>query len=157
MQANGIEPVAIHNWIGIDMDRCFSFALLGIPAELVEPKEQNGRQGIWIGTIVTSVKRLNELPVGAEETEYERFIGEITKENELESLEGVSGGPIIGFYKEGDENRYWVVAMQSHCLGKTYVFGCPVKTFGSFMLAELTALIESGQVTLDVMGDLSGS
>lgn len=155
LQANRIEHVAIQNWINVDVDRCFGFALLGVPAELVESEVQGGKLGYWIGTIMTSVKRLKRLPRGAKATKYKRFIGKIIKPNELKTMEGVSGGPIIGFYKDGENTRYWIVAVQSHCIGKKYVFGCPTKTFGNFMLAEMKALIESGQVMPEVMGPIA--
>jgi hypothetical protein len=77
-----------------------------------------------------------------EETEYERFIGEITNKSDIESLEGTSGGPIVGFFKQEDQTAYWVVALQSHSLGNRYVFGCPVKLFGTIIVEEVQALLK---------------
>jgi len=146
LQANGIEPVPIHDWIKVDVEKCFRFALLGIPAELVCPQERDSRHWIWIGTLLTSLRRMKRLPRGVKPTKHKRFIGKIMKQSELQSLKGVSGGPIIGFFQVEDQTRYWVVAIQSSCVGKKYVFGCPVTTCGRIVLDEVKALIDELEV-----------
>ncbi len=141
LQANGVEPVGVENWIRQDISRCKGFVLLGIPAELVK-QEDRAKPGIVIGSVMLSLKRLETLPEGSEVTEYERFIGDLMNRPDLKSLGGVSGGPIVGFYDEDGDTRYWVIAVQSHCLDNHYVFGCPLNVFGPILLNQIKELAE---------------
>jgi hypothetical protein len=44
-----------------------------------------------------------------------------------DDISGMSGGPILGFVKKGDELKYWIVAIQSCWFRDTrFVRGCPV-------------------------------
>lgn len=141
LEANGIVPVAIENWISIDLDRCTGFMLLGIPASLVGLEKNGQMTGINIGTALYTVKRLTEPPPGADQTIFERFMGDLGKEHS--PLKGTSGGPILGFFRDNDDNLcYWVVALQSKCIKNRYIFGCPLKLFGGILLDELRQIVE---------------
>lgn len=142
MMANGVEPIPLSNWTTHDVDKCCTFALLGMPAEFVT-LETRDVQGVRVGTMLVSLTRLRDLPAGADRTEHERFIGEIQKELSLQSLGGTSGGPIIGFeLQENGEMRYSVVAIQSKCLGNRYIFGCYTKYVGMMILETLRGIFE---------------
>jgi len=142
MQANGVHPVEVANWVNQDLNRCRGFLLLGMPADLVKPEDPEA-SAIKYGTVAIALRRLRELPDGAQETKFERFIGDVGGEVDLEhGLEGTSGAPILGFFDEDGTLKYWVVALQSHCLRKRFVFGCPVKTIGHLIMAEANALLD---------------
>jgi hypothetical protein len=145
LEANRVVPVAVENWMNQDIDRCHSFLLLGIPVDWVSHAQSPGGYSLHIETLLVSVKRLTEPPFGAEATTYERFIGDLTTPAKMQhGLEGTSGGPIFGFYNdENGQLRYWIVALQSSCLDKRYVFGCPVRLFGSYLLSRLPDYSES--------------
>ncbi|MBX3451502.1 MAG: hypothetical protein KF777_18180, partial [Planctomycetaceae bacterium] len=76
LQANDVQPIGVENWIKQDIDKCKGFMLLGIPAELVG-LDEGGEPQINIGTFASTVKRLPAVPEGAEDTPFERFIGEL--------------------------------------------------------------------------------
>jgi hypothetical protein len=147
LEANRVVPVAVENWINQDIDRCHGFLLLGIPVDWVSHAQSPGGYRLGIETLLVSIKRLTEPPPRAETTMYERFIGDLTKPADMQhGLEGTSGGPIFGFYDDDNgQLRYWIVALQSSCLDKRYVFGCPVKLFGNHLLARLLDYAKSNE------------
>ncbi|MBX3451559.1 MAG: hypothetical protein KF777_18505, partial [Planctomycetaceae bacterium] len=59
----------------------------------------------------------------------------------LNSLKGVSGGPIFGFYDSDEGLSYWVVAIQSHSFENRFIFGCPVQLFGNALLDQFQAVL----------------
>jgi hypothetical protein len=97
---------------------------------------------IKIGSIIAAVKRQHDLPTGATQTLHEQFVGELGPRVDLKSLEGVSGGPIVGFFDEDGVTKYWVVALQSMSVGTRFILGCPVKLFGGIILEQLQRLVE---------------
>lgn len=124
MQANGIVPVPVTDWLLHDIDKCNAFALLGIPHQYVK-LEKRETEGLMTGTVLMSLKRMKRLPRGAEKTPIKRFVAKIMKIGNLQSIEGMSGGPIFGFEQRGDQYYGHIIAIQSKCLDNKYVFGCP--------------------------------
>ncbi|MGH7193449.1 MAG: hypothetical protein ACREJM_07930, partial [Candidatus Saccharimonadales bacterium] len=59
------------------------------------------------------------------------FVARIHKEADIETIEGMSGGPIYGFRFDDRGNlRYHIVALQSSWLPKQRViFACPFAVF----------------------------
>jgi hypothetical protein len=139
LQANRIQPIGAENWVNHDIDACTGFVLLGVPAEMVAI---DGQTRVKIGSVITSVKRLHDLPKGADNTKHERFIGETSKRIDLRSLEGTSGGPIMGFREINGQTRFWVVALQSKAIGTKYVLGCPTKLISDLVLEHIRMLVE---------------
>jgi hypothetical protein len=142
MLKNPVEPIPLGNWVHQDIDKCDTFALLGIPKDTVS-LETRDEPGVNLGTAWISLTRLKELPEGADTTAYDRFIGDIGKKHS-HNLEGTSGGPIIGFAHIEGQIYYWIVALQSTCLKNRYVFGCPTKLIGQIILENLQEL--SGKI-----------
>ncbi|MFK8251709.1 hypothetical protein [Ancylobacter terrae] len=105
---NGIVVLKDENWAhqgGIGFDR---YAVLGPPAELIVKNEISTSE--WIVSVVM-------LPVDALNEEGGRvdspFLGKLAP-HPLESIKGMSGGPIFGFKKYEDGSmKYWIVAIQS--------------------------------------------
>jgi hypothetical protein len=80
------------------------------------------------------VRRIDALPEDAKETTYKRFVGQIIPELPIDSIEGMSGGPIFGFRYKDSELRYWIVALQSSWYQSSRViFGCPLPTLASLL------------------------
>jgi len=102
-----------------DLDR---YWIMGLPAELTSERVTDIGEGT-VGFGMVPVKRLpSEAP---ENGDWPRFKGEIVGDLAVESIEGMSGGPIFGMCTERPE-KYWIVAIQSSWLKSTRtVFGCP--------------------------------
>ena len=63
------------------------------------------------------------------------FYGKVFLGKALSNIEGMSGGPIFGFYQnDKDELRYWLLALQSRWLPKSHnTMACPTKLLGLFL------------------------
>lgn len=151
--ANGIVALEEKNWMPFDIDQCRGFLMLGIPAEYVKARDGNAS----VSTTLISIRRLSSPPPGAEDVEYERFIGELGDMGSQQSIVGMSGGPIFGFRESADGHRYSIVALQSSWLHGRYVFGCPVKLFGNMMWESIGRMFEETVDKTDMKADANAA
>lgn len=137
MEKNGIVPVTEDRWMPQDnvvFDRHF---LLGAPAE--EASVVDG-----IGTFLANPKTalFNVHPVDEQMTivpEIPWLAFRIPDSVPLESIAGMSGGPIFGARLEGDAYRYWITALQSRWNEKKRIaFACPLPEFSRVFQATLS-------------------
>ena len=78
------------------------------------------------------VHRLVGLPEGVEEKPWRTFSGKLGDRFPLESMEGLSGGPIFGF-NNSDRGKYWIVAIQTEWLEISKItLGCSVPVLARF-------------------------
>ncbi len=86
------------------------FALLGCASEWADVQPNfNG-----ITTTLHPIKELPEKPWHFEETDMPMFYGRIALPPGLDSIKGMSGGPIFAFKRTDDGKlRYWLFAIQS--------------------------------------------
>jgi hypothetical protein len=136
MEANGIIAVDESRWISQNAVTCDGFMMLGVPEECSAPfTDEFKRTGYTINATLFAIKAC-ERPEDVVEPENAWFVAKIADELPLDSIIGMSGGPIFGFRKEGDQLRYWVWAIQSwwdKC--RRIAFGCRVAAFAP-MIAE---------------------
>jgi hypothetical protein len=98
------------------------FFLLGLPAELTSERVSTSGNA----TVGMTMLRLKKAEAEEQTTLFPRFVGVIDSRTSLESLKGMSGGPIFGFNTERP-NKYWIVAVQSSWKkSERKVYGCPV-------------------------------
>ncbi|MGR9416087.1 hypothetical protein ELH75_23305 [Rhizobium leguminosarum] len=98
------------------------FFLLGLPAELTSERVSPSGNA----TVGMTMLRLKKVEAEEQTTLFPRFIATIDSQTDLQSLEGMSGGPIFGFNTER-LNKYWIVAIQSSWKkSERKIFGCPV-------------------------------
>ncbi len=133
---NGIRPISQENWSQQRVDSCEIFALLGLPHCLVRDRERlvpyGDRVAGVVNPVLVPVKRI-ELPADEmPESAYPWFVGVVGASAGLPDIEGMSGGPIFGFFKGADERwQYWIVAMQSRWNDERRItFACPVPVIG---------------------------
>jgi len=114
------------------------YKLLGIPSELVLVTSSN----ISITPSLLTVEVLKEKPDGFTEVNAPLFYGHINLGDGLESIKGMSGGPIFAFYKnKKGELRYWLTAIQSRWLPESSnIVACPAKRFGNILEEALFQL-----------------
>lgn len=146
LEANGVLPISEANWVNQPTDLDDDYMLFGVPEELtgptvIEPGPTGEQLSAPITAMLLHVTRTDtphrELPP----SKYPWFIGTVNTEPfGLNSIVGMSGGPIFGFrrYANG-EQRYWVVALQSWWDPETRtIYGCPVPLFAR-LVAEAFA------------------
>ncbi|MGO7971538.1 hypothetical protein ACC705_11080 [Rhizobium ruizarguesonis] len=98
------------------------FFLLGLPAELTSERVSPSGNA----TVGMTMLRLKKAEPEEQTTLFPRFIATIDSRTDLQSLEGMSGGPIFGFNTQRP-NKYWIVAIQSSWKkSERKIFGCPV-------------------------------
>jgi len=132
LAANGSVALAEENWIHQHKIRFDGYLMLGLPAEYTSDRVNADGEDTVSATLI-SVTRLEKLPEGVAETRYPRFVGQLGVNFPLQSVRGMSGGPILGFNFE-EPVRYWIVALQSTWLrDRLLVFACPLPTLASLM------------------------
>jgi hypothetical protein len=131
--ANNVVPITEDNWTRHNRQEFDGYFLVGFPKEIADRYAKIGRRGY--APVMISVEKTNPAEPS---TPYPRFEGRLTHPIDF-SLQGMSGGPIIGVRQAADgiHLAYSIVAMQSSWNRKDRIFGCPVKTYGDLMLEAL--------------------
>lgn len=114
MKGNGIEPANIDECcpspIPTDLDGYF---VLGVPSELSEQFERGSEVRVSRSLTLLKMHRLDN-PPSHWHRDIPRFFGQVELANEdMQHIEGMSGGPIIGIRQEKDSLRYFIIALQS--------------------------------------------
>jgi hypothetical protein len=151
LQANGIVAISHENWekqYEVDFGK---HMMIGLPQKAIETSSWRSQGKIrfeaFVRPMTIDIEKLNELPEGTRETRYPRFIGKINGDLPIDDIDGMSGGPILGFSKEAD--KYWIVAIQSRWLSESkIIFGCPILIIADFvekMVAETEHNVDTKQ------------
>jgi hypothetical protein len=127
LEKNKIAPFQPSHWVPRPDIRYEGYALLGFPAEKVKGVPAANSPSLT-GFIQPSLLALQSLPDEGV-TSFPRFKARIKGLGPLTSVKGMSGGPILGFYTEGPDMKYRIVAIQSRWDKKDIVYGCPVPIF----------------------------
>ena len=129
---NGCVAIEEKNWIYQDNVEFHAYAMLGFPEEFAS-KEIDGYGNAMVSPTMFRVIRLENPPEGARPTRHPRFVGQIDH-GTIESVVGMSGGPIFGFNIGEEGTRFWLVALQSSWNPRTrVVYGCPIPVLGSLL------------------------
>ena len=121
LEANSVVPISKENWIAQSGMEFETHIMLGLPSKFIEGKLIDGERTPKILTsrapTMILVKELKETPADIKKKLLLRFIGKIDDKCPLDDIDGMSGGPILGF-RRGINNAYWIVAIQSAWLKK---------------------------------------
>ncbi|MBZ0298455.1 MAG: hypothetical protein K8J31_01885 [Anaerolineae bacterium] len=130
LQSNNIIALDEQGW-RIQPNTVDFYYLLGIPEELIEYEPDS----ISLLPVLISVQQVDEKPAAFNEVEAEIFYGRIELGDQLDSIKGMSGGPIFAFHRfENGELRYFLTALQSRWNRYTGdIAACPVKLLGDFL------------------------
>lgn len=130
---NGCVAIEEKNWVRQANVEFHGYAMLGFPEEFAS-KEIDDYGNATVSPTMFRVVRLENPPNGARPTRYPRFVGQIDDSNPIESVVGMSGGPVFGFNIGDDGLRYWLVALQSSWTpANRVVYGCPIPVLGSLL------------------------
>lgn len=124
-QANNVVPIGRENWVHQHRLEYSFYRMLGIPQCCVRD-EKSGESGIALALLA-----IDELREAADGDHRGMLTGRIHRDADIETIEGMSGGPIYGFrFDEQGGLRYHVVAVQSSWLAQQrIVFACPFAIF----------------------------
>ena len=108
MHSNGIVPIEEGNWIQQHNVEFEYLSLLGLPDEYVSTVDSAP------GSVVarTSVTMVFLDPNQRNTRPPEELSGIVRETETLQSIRGMSGGPVIGYATRGDGIRYWIAAIQ---------------------------------------------
>ncbi len=109
-----------------DREVCFeSFGLVGFPREVVEANENNDNKIVG-ASIRADYFPLSRMPDDSRDGR-EWFKGRILDRGKVKSIVGVSGGPIFGFYRQGDDVKCQLLGIQSWWDEENVCFGCTIE------------------------------
>jgi hypothetical protein len=130
LEKNKIEPLNEDTWKLQPQDADF-YMLIGVPGELTDVSPKS----IDLTPYVFFVERLEDRPPGYTEHDVPLFYGQIDSGEDIETIEGTSGGPILAFkLTEEGELRYWLTALQSHWNKYDQIIvGCPTMILGQYL------------------------
>jgi hypothetical protein len=132
LAANGVVVLEEANWARQNEVSFDCYAMLGFPEEFVSEDVNDAGEGIVYPSMFR-VHRHEPPPADTPITRHPRFVGRIDQDLPLNSVKGMSGGPIFGF-SIGAETRYWVVALQSTWRAQSrIVYGCSLPVLASLM------------------------
>jgi hypothetical protein len=131
LAANKVKAIGRENWIHQENMEFDFYRMLGIPRDCVlRASQPDGNERIQVRTTLIAVDRL-EPSAAPNASSADWFIGRINPEVTIETIEGMSGGPIYGF-RRGPTGQlvYHVVALQSRWRPESrIIFGCNVRLF----------------------------
>ena len=130
MESNEIIALNEETWEKQPTNPDFYF-LLGIPDQLTKVTEDK----IQITTTLHTVTECDTVPDGFEKTDAPTFYGEIHLDDNLTSIVGMSGGPLLSFKRtKSGELKYWLCAVQSRWIQrKKLIAACLMNPFASMV------------------------
>ena len=150
---NDIKEVSRVNWEHQHALTFSHYFLLGTPSHLVrETAFPHGEIAAAIQPVMVALKRLDPDEVDDPPPE-DWFVGRIHEAVDIESIAGMSGGPIYGFRTLPDGRLvYHVVALQSRWRPKTrVVMGCSMPYFAEMLHQSMIQANEELSATSDPM------
>lgn len=134
---NGIVGIFEENWARQQTLSFDAYVILGFPKALTETELTEGDRAL----VTPFLLRVNppDTDLHPDYVSSRRFVGTIADDLDISSIEGMSGGPILGFNKS-KPNTYWIVAIQSTWIAsKRLVYGCPLPRIGRHLSEGLRA------------------
>jgi hypothetical protein len=115
-----------------------------VPKQLVEQKLGISIAGEpYIGRLSADLlwlRRVQESPDERRGTQLPRFVAEIADLGDLQSIEGMSGGPVFGLARQDGRLKYWPVAVQSSWDRRTKtIYACPLAPCAHVLYQMLNA------------------
>ena len=123
LESNDIMPLRICAAPLPPLDQLYRYFVVGFPEERVDltPTPLDRPVNVAIQPHCVPLQREPD----DTRARYPRFRGRIIEMGDLQSIVGLSGGPIFGFVNQGDHQDYYLVAIQSRCIINQRVnFGC---------------------------------
>ena len=134
LEVNGIVPVSEENWIYQPSIKFEHYIMLGLPTQFISRDIRENEITTSISPTMIGVTKLEDPPQDLPQTTFRRLVAKINAPLLVNDIDGMSGGPILGFSKEKGGLMYWIVAIQSSWIPqKKIIFGCPVPVFAGLV------------------------
>lgn len=118
LKENGITALREQEW-AFSSDMTFlAFGLVGLPDEFTAMMPRT--DGQKVAMLAPSYVPIEKLDDDVSKT-VRQFHAKIITKGKQDSIRGMSGGPVVGFYEVENETRYKLIALQSHWLKSTGV------------------------------------
>jgi len=135
LKSNGILPLTSRQW-NFPPDLAFETrGIVGFPDEYTEGHPISGGRTM-VGRVEPTFVPIRRLPDDTSK-KFTRYKGEIIDRGNQQSIKGMSGGPIFGFFQEDGEKKYLLEALQVEWNEVSIVYGCPIKTIMAVLRAKL--------------------
>ena len=132
LEANNVVPITRKNWLHQHELSFEQYKMLGVPETEVYTSDDGN---VELRTAIVHVQRTDEMdePVDA-------FVGRLHPEVKIETIKGMSGGPIYGFRRDESGNWYYhVVALQSKWnSARRTITGCSLPPFAEAVTRVMT-------------------
>ena len=130
LKASGVEPLNEEVWDKQPSQVDF-YLMMGVPTQYTKAESSN----LAIQTFLVRVTALDSRPEGFPESNLPLFYGQVDLTEDLSSIRGMSGGPVLGFYKDKEGRlRYWLIALQSTTLPISgMIKACPTRILGLYL------------------------
>jgi hypothetical protein len=149
LEANRVRPFPTEHWESQIRTGFDFFYQLGVPSEAVRKVVAGAgdRQRIksWVTPAMIPVQWIADPPEKLGGKKFPCFYGQVS-DAEVSNMDGMSGGPILGFWMEPDGTlRYSVVAIQSGWDSATRcTWGCFIPVFLLYLDAAIEHLRAAG-------------
>jgi hypothetical protein len=140
LERNGIVPFTSKQWNFPSTIPFESFGIIGFPDD--DTGGCAGDAGIMFGHVRPSLVPLRRLDDDTTKP-FRRFAGEIIDQGNQKSIKGMSGGPILGFFRENGESKYLLIALQSSWDGRRIAFACPMPVLMKVLEAKCNNYLAS--------------
>lgn len=133
---NGVIALGEKNWIHQATLEFDLYWMLGFPEELASKRVPASGDAL-VAPVMFPLRRLSAPPPDRHPTRHPQFVGQLDPGLSLQSIKGMSGGPIFGFKHDAGGLRYWIVALQSAWHPqRRIVYGCSLPILASMMSQE---------------------
>lgn len=145
---NGVVALDEKNWAHQSTLEFDFYSMLGFPDELTSKRVPASGDAL-VAPVMFPVRRLPSPPPDRDPTQHPQFVGQLDQ-LPLQSIKGMSGGPILGFKLGAEGLRYWIVALQSSWHPqRRIVYGCSLPLLAS-MMTRWAAQVEAERLAVSL-------
>lgn len=146
LKANGVIPAPFRQEAITDYSQFYGFSIFGFPEESVGQvgTTTGGQAVIGVQPHLVPISLSVEAPT--DDSPIPRLIGQATDIGNLDSIVGMSGGPLFAYRQVDDDTMYEVIGVQSRWIKKSRTtFACPFVNFLNVVFEVATKLAEENE------------
>ena len=137
LEANQVLPAPFRREAIDDYSQFYGFGIVGFPNEKTKTlaSSNDPQAGGTVMPVLVPIQLDAEVPV--DDRPFPRIVGHAIDMGDLASIEGISGGPMLGYREDGEQTLYEVIGLQSRWLkSEARTFCCPILPFLQLLAAK---------------------